>query len=85
MPYLLSRGCIDIDIARLRIELEDWKNKNNNLQEELSQVKAQAEEMERKVEESKVENQQLLETKEAVITEGRTLALKLEKLMALNQ
>merc|ERR1712048_915520 len=46
---------------------------------------AQAEEMERKVEESKAENQQLTETKDALVTESRALALKLEKLNALNK
>ena len=55
------------------------------MQEELSQVKAQAEEMERKVEESKAENQQLTETKDALVAESRALALKLEKLNALNK
>ena len=72
-------------LVRLRVELEDWKSKNNKMQEELSQVKAQAEEMERKVEESKAENQQLTETKDALVTESRALALKLEKLNALNK
>merc|ERR1719219_881421 len=41
--------------------------------------------MERKVEESKAENQQLTETKDALVTESRALALKLEKLNALNK
>ena len=72
-------------LVRLRVELEDWKSKNNKMQAELSQVRAQAEEMERKVEESKAENQQLTDTKEALITEGRALTVKLEKLMALNK
>ena len=70
---------------RLRIELEDWRSKNNQIQEELNQVKAQAEEMERKVEESKVENQQLRETKDVLTVEGQSLSAKLEELVALNQ
>ena len=48
-------------------------------------MKAQAEEMERKVEESKEENQQLKETKETLTSEGKALAAKLEELVALNQ
>ena len=72
-------------IIRLRIELEDWRSKNNQIQEELNQVKAQAEEMERKVEESKVENQQLRETKDVLTVEGQSLSAKLEELVALNQ
>ena len=48
-------------------------------------MKAQAEEMERKVEQSKADNQQLTDTKEALITEGHALAVKLEKLVALNK
>ena len=72
-------------VVRLRVELEDWKSQNNKMQEELSQVRAQAEEMERKVEESKADNQQLIETKEALLTEGRSLSVKLEKLVALNK
>ena len=48
-------------------------------------MKAQAEEMERKVEESKTENQQLTETKEALLIEGRALTVKLDKLVALNK
>ena len=40
----------------MRLELEDWRKKNNKIQEELNEVKAQAEEMERKVEAAKVEN-----------------------------
>merc|ERR1712126_446128 len=40
-------------IKRLRVELEDWRNKTNKMQEELNQVKAQYKEMERKVEISK--------------------------------
>ena len=48
-------------------------------------MKAQAEEMERKVEESKAENQQLTDTKETLVTEGGALTVKLEKLLALNK
>ena len=48
-------------------------------------MKAQAEEMERKVEESKVENQQLRETKDVLTVEGQSLSAKLEELVALNQ
>ena len=71
--------------VRLRVELEDWRSKNNQIQEELNQVKAQAEEMERKVEESKLENQQLRETRDVLTAEGQSLSAKLEELVALNQ
>ena len=67
------------------MELEDWRSKNNQIQEELNQVKAQAEEMERKVAESKQENQQLRETRDVLTAEGQSLSAKLEELVALNQ
>merc|ERR1719392_268194 len=72
-------------IARLRLELEDWRKKNNKIQEELNEVKAQAEEMERKVEAAKVENKELIETKETLTIEGQSLSEKLVELVALNK
>jgi len=72
-------------IKRLRVELEDWKSKNNKIQEELNQVKAEYKEMERKVRESKEMNQELVMQKEGLVQQQESLQQRLEQLLAENK
>jgi len=72
-------------IKRLRVELDDWKSKTSKMQEELAKVQAEYREMERKVEESREMNQNLVNTKETLNQEQQTLTEKLENLLADNK
>ena len=70
---------------RLRVEIEDWKAKNLKLTEELNQVKAQYKEMERKVEESREQQQMLTAEKDQLSAEHQSLSERLNILLAENK
>merc|ERR1739838_1279724 len=84
---IISRKNHDAEqtIKRLRVELDDWKSKTSKMQEELAKGQAEYREMERKVEESREMNQNLVDTKERLNEEQQSLTAKLENLLADNK
>merc|ERR1719244_901910 len=72
-------------IKRLRVEMEDWKEKSNTMQMELNQLKAQYKEMENKVKIAKSTQETLEKTKEDLTQEQVRLNKKFDELTKENR
>merc|ERR1711915_708079 len=72
-------------IKRLKVEMEDWKTKSNQMTMELNQLKAQYKEAETKLKISKQTYEELTKEKDDLTSEQQRITTKYDKLVVDNR